>query len=119
MKEQKRKLIEALDALKRRSAWEKGVKNFAIDLVDGLDADRAITKESLLNGAQNWKEYSYGGCAFIYDEDIAEALCNPTELKRTKHGERVPNASESWLDVQARALHQACTLVLRQARLVQ
>jgi len=61
----------------------------------------------MLNGAQNWYQYSWGGCSLIYDRDIAERLCTPSELKRTKNGERRPNQNEEWLDVQARALRQA------------
>lgn len=61
----------------------------------------------MMNGAKNWKEYSYGGCALIYDKDIAETLCTPSELKRKRGGELQPNSTETWLDVQARALYQA------------
>ena len=60
-----------------------------------------------LNGARNWSDYSWGGSAFVYDRDIAAALCTPSELRRTRNGERRPNSREEWLDVQARALHQA------------
>lgn len=45
--------------------------------------------------------------ALVYDGDIAAALCNPSELKKTRNGERRPNSQEEWLDVQARALRQA------------
>jgi hypothetical protein len=41
------------------------------------------------------------------NEDIAERLCTPSELKKTRHGDRKPNSREEWLDVQARALYQA------------
>jgi len=109
----KETLISALESHKARSAWSKGVKNYAIDLVDGLDDCLNITKEKLLNGASDWSTYSYGGCALIYDADIAEALCSPSELKARRGGEWQPNRSETWLDVQARALHQACALILR------
>jgi hypothetical protein len=61
-------------------------------------------------------QYSYGGCSLIYDCDIAERLCSPSELKRTRDGERSPNAKEEWLDVQARALYQAARLVMRAAK---
>jgi len=61
----------------------------------------------LLNGATNWDSYCYGGFALIYDEDIAEALCTPSELKRTNSGRNDPNPRETWMDVQARAYFQA------------
>ena len=106
------KLIEESPA---RSAWQRGVKSYAVDLLEDV-GDRALTKATLLNGADDWSAYSYGCCAMIYDEEIAKALCTPTELKRNRNGERNPNASETWLDCQAKALHQACSLVLRLAK---
>lgn len=51
--------------------------------------------------------YCYGGLALIYDEDIAKALCTPSELKRTNSGRNDPNPRETWMDVQARAYFQA------------
>ena len=114
----KDEIITALESRKARSAWSKGVKGYAIDLIDGLEDCANITKEKLLNGARTWSEYSYGGCALIYDTDIAEALCTPSELKAKRGGELQPNRNETWLDVQARALHQASSLILRTVRKV-
>jgi hypothetical protein len=65
----------------------------------------------LLNGAKDWKQYSEGGCALIYDKQIALTLCNPTELKITDNGQKQPNKQETWLQVQARALFQAWNLI--------
>tara|TARA_B100000424_G_C22788768_1_gene423685 strand:- start:74 stop:430 length:357 start_codon:yes stop_codon:yes gene_type:complete len=110
---EKQDIIDTLESRKARSAWAKGVKNYAIDLVDGLDDYANLTKEKLLNGARNWTEYSFGGCALIYDADIAEELCTPSELKAKRGGDLQPNSNETWLDVQARALHQASTLILK------
>jgi len=70
----------------------------------------------LLNGADNWTQYSEGGCALIYDGDIAERTCSPSALKRTRNGERNPNRNETWLDVQTRALNQACSRILKAAK---
>ena len=105
-------LKELLTNYKARSAWSKGVKAFAFDLLENLEG-RAINKENLLNGASDWSQYSYGGCAFIYDQDIAEHLSTPSELKSRKGGDWQPSKQETWLDVQARALGQACSLILR------
>lgn len=105
---------------KDRSAWKKGVTVYALELLDDLeeqidggylteeifDSPKLLNK-AMLNGAQNWTQYSWGGCSLIYDRDIAERLCTPSELKRTKNGERRPNQNEEWLDTQARALRQA------------
>jgi hypothetical protein len=63
--------------------------------------------KACLNGAEDWSQASWGGCYECYDGDIAKRLCTPSELKKTRNGERRPNASEEWLDVQARALYQA------------
>ena len=108
-----------------RSAWDRGVRSYAGELFEaymtgkGLhpyDADGRIgkiTDADLLNGAGDWSRYSYGGCADVHDADICERLCCPSEAKKKKHGELPPNAGETWLDVQARALKQAARLVER------
>lgn len=70
----------------------------------------------MLNGADSWSQYSWGGSALIYDGDIAERLCSPSEYKRSREGERRPNSQEEWLDVQARALFQAANMIIRLAR---
>ena len=111
--ETKNSIINAIEQEKYRSTWQKGVADYAVELIDGMDDNSPITKETLLNGADNWDHYSYGGNALIYDCDIAERLCTPSELKRKKGGELQPNNDENWLDVQARALNQAYRLIQR------
>ena len=110
-KEEIKKALES-EKEKARSAWKKGVILYAIDILDSID-DEEITEKNLLNGADNWKEYSYGGCALIYDVDICHRLCTPSEIRKTRDGERRPNGQESWLDVQARALYQAARLIMK------
>jgi hypothetical protein len=88
-------------------------------MIEGADGELATVadlKKELLNGADNWREYSYGGCALIYNAEIAELLCSTSEYRRTRQGERAPNARETWLDVQARALGQAAMLIATVAR---
>ena len=75
-------------------------------------------KEWLLNGAMDWEDYSYGGCSLIYDSQIAERLCTPSELKKKDGGRLEPNSQESWLDVQTRALRQACIRIKSKFRLL-
>ena len=112
-------LASALANLKPgRSAWSRAVHSYASELVEGLESSADLSNERLLekamlNGAGDWQQYSEGGCALVYDADIAERLCSPSELKRCKGGERQPNARETWLDCQARALSQAGFLVRR------
>ena len=99
---------------------ERGVTAYAVDMLqqiaeyykDGyISADDLATwataEAVALNGARGWSEYSWGGSALVYDGDIAAALCTPSELKKTRNGDRRPNSREEWLDVQARALRQA------------
>lgn len=107
-----------------RSAWRRGVIGYAWELFDnieqslnylGLSYDAQINIKELekvmLNGADNWHDYSWGGCSEIYDCDIAKNLCTLSELKKTDNGRRKPNKNEAWLDVQARALFQAAHLI--------
>lgn len=113
-------ITTAIKTRKTRSAWDKGVTLYALELLDNLRdlpaADsRQEIKKALLNGASDWSEYSYGGCALIYDGDIAARLCSPSEFRRTRGGEWRPNRRESWLGVQARALYQAFRLICRAA----
>ena len=115
------KVIEQSPA---RSAWSKGVKEYALELLEQFEEYTAyckrngedlpeLNKNVLLNGAQDWDAYSWGGSSLIYDCDIAERLCSPSELKKSRNGDRRPNSREEWLDVQARALYQAANLILR------
>lgn len=55
----------------------------------------------------------------MYDGDIAERLCTPSELRKTRGGELNPNCRESWLDVQARALYRAACVVVNACKEVQ
>ena len=101
-----------------RSAWSRAVYTYAVELVESLAESDELSNENLLrkallNGAGDWQQYSEGGCALVYDADIAERLCSPSELKRCKGGERNPNSRENWIECQARALSQASALVCR------
>ena len=117
------KVAAELEAQKYRGAWGRGVNAYALELVEELRERAAYEgrnpepgkecREWMLNGAQDWAQYSWGGSSLIYDGDIAERLCTPSELKKTRHGERRPNSQEEWLDTQARALTQACNRVAR------
>lgn len=129
---------EAIEQRKNRSAWSKGVNEYALELLEELedaisqgyiDSFDHLTNETLttamLNGAKEWRKpndefaawsvYTWGGSSLIYDGDIAERLCTPSELKKKKGGELRPNSREEWLDVQARALYQASQRIKRTA----
>lgn len=112
---------QQIEAKKARSAWAKGVKLYALELIDemiertawddDLPTNAGQLKRWALNGAADWQQYSEGGCALIYNRQIAERLCTATELKLTDNGRKNPNARENWIDCQARALYQAWVLV--------
>ena len=118
----KKQLLAAVVAVKPgRSAWARGVKAYAVELVESLNdgadlCNEVMLQKGLLNGASSWREYSEGGCTLVYDADIAERLCPPSELKRVRGGERAPNGRENWIECQARALFQASRLVHRAFR---
>ena len=100
-----------------RSAWSKGVHAYAVELVESLaDSDdlsnETLLEKAMLNGAGDWQQYSEGGCSLVYDADIAERVCSPSELKRVRGGKRNPNSRENWIECQTRALTQAANLVL-------
>ena len=115
-------LSSALANLKPgRSAWDRGVHTYATELVESLDdsadlSNETLLRKALLNGASDWQQYSEGGCSLVYDADIAERVCSPSELKRVRGGKRNPNSRENWLECQARALSQAASLVRRAYR---
>lgn len=110
-----------LNARHDRSAWDKAVTQYALDLLEDIqwcanDAERlpldgVELEQWALNGASCWEQYSNGGCSLCYDGQIAERVCTPSELKRKHGGAYEPNSQETWLDVQARALYQACNRI--------
>lgn len=120
---------EQIKATPARSAWRRGVSAYALELLDSVAGraayeghgpeDVAQLRKWMLDGARDWSEYSYGGCSLVYDGDIAERLCTPSELRKTRGGERNPNCRESWLDVQARALYRAACVVVNACKEVQ
>ena len=103
------KLYQSIENEKQRSAWNKGVNEYALELVeqlgeqisngyfDELDlSDSKKVRAALLNGAAVWGQCSGGGGFLIYAGDRAERLCCPSELKKTRNGERRPNSREEW-----------------------
>ena len=113
------KLLNEIEKVNCRSCWAKGVKAYAIDMVKSIEYKKEVSyrfiKSELLNGASDWNQYSEGGCALIYNKDIAERLCTPSEIKKLTRANGYlkdrPNSRENWIQCQARALFQACELV--------
>lgn len=64
-------MIAELEARNDRSAWNKGVNLYAVELVEELEERAAYEgrnpeagkecREWMLNGAQDWDAYSWGG----------------------------------------------------------
>lgn len=127
------KLFKELEAINKeggRSAWGRGVgvyaDELAAELAEALEWEaehggagdlEVLTLEDLekklLNGADNWRHYSWSGCSLIYGGDIAARLCTPSQLKRKRGGDLPPYPGGDWLDEQARALFQAANRVKR------
>lgn len=110
------KTIKNIENFKARSAWARGAKTYALEILESLENPQEISsvemlKKAALNGASDWRQYSNGGCALVYNTDIAKRLCNNSELKKTNGGRKNPNARENWIDVQARALFKAWKLI--------
>lgn len=115
-----------LNARCDRGAWNKAVTLYALDLlediqwgandVERLPIDGAELERWALNGASCWEQYSNGGGSLCYNADIAARVCTPSELKRKHGGAYEPNSLETWLDVQARALYQACNRIRKICR---
>lgn len=118
------KVRETIENARTRSAWDRGVQAYALELLDkyveharyAANDGKAVPELSectLLNGATDWSQYSWGGCSLIYNSDIAERLCSPSEMEKRNGGEWNPSRCETWLDVQARALRSAYLLIVR------
>ena len=111
-------IIRELENMKKRfarSAWDKGVYDYAFDILEPLDDElENVNADTLMNGANTWTAYSYGGCALICDDDIAKRMCTPSEYKKYLNAglNSKLNDSDYWLgDVQTRALFQAMSKI--------
>lgn len=113
-------IIRELENMKKRfarSAWDKGVYDYAFDILEPLgDELENVNADTLMNGVNTWTAYSYGGCALICDDDIAKRMCTPSEYKKYLNAGLNSKLSDSdyWLgDVQTRALFQAMAKIRR------
>lgn len=136
-------LISELTKEKARSYWSRAVQSDAIDMIDRMlsDCDNVVNGvfsgtlseflascvnhvgiitdkiESVYSCVPYIKESSRGGNWLIYNDDIAEHYCTPSELKKVTHKDGTirdhANSREDWLDVQARAHYQALYRIMR------
>ena len=112
----KASIHDDIDCLKlRKSAWNKGLKAYMHDFIDYdiILFDKLVKsqnfnefKQILLNGADNWTHHSWSGCSLRYNYDILERLCPASVVKKYQNCSMI-NGIE-LLDIQARALSQAC-----------
>ena len=108
------------------SAYDKGVQEYALELLDQLreyseweneePCNEKLLRKAMLNGADNWSQYSWGGCSLIYDWEIAERLCTPSQLKKTNNGQWRLRRDLEWLDLQAKALRIASNWIVNEYR---
>ena len=113
-------LVRELENMKKRfarSAWDKGVYDYAFDILEPLgDELEDVNADTLMNGTNTWTAYTYGDYGLICDDDIAKRMCTPSEYK--KYLNAGPNSklsdSDYWLgNVQTRALFQAMAKIRR------
>lgn len=111
----KNTILQKIEATPAKSAWKKGVKAYAYDMLDALDEVPTLDKleHALLNGADNWTHYAYAGCGTCYTADIIRNLFPPSTVEKYRHGNWCPRHVESWLDFEARARYQAYILIRR------
>jgi len=126
------KSINVLDIMiqinkeKPRSAWNQGVKLYAMEILSKIREEghecltfdengklrlQSWTIYSLSKGFDHWVDMSKGCTFLVYDRDIAIRLCTGSELQKTKWGERNPSKRETWIECQGRALYQARNLI--------
>lgn len=98
---------------RKRGQWNKAISYYANFLLDSYKdicawcAENAnpipdLSLETVLNGALGWMDYSYGGCALVYDGDIAKVVFTEAQFTKWQQGRNV--TAEPLLDIQARAL---------------
>ena len=63
-----KELRKAIENEPARSAWARGVKEYALELLEDMDEDTEFygspaDKKDLLNGADSWYQYSWDGCS--------------------------------------------------------
>ena len=75
-----------VEKAKTRSAWSRGVKAYALDLLANFydwseynerEGEELPTLDEVtaLNGAKDWSAWAYGGCGLVYDAYICDRLC--------------------------------------------
>lgn len=122
-----------VEKAKTRSAWSKGVKAYALEMLERFEESRQwceangesvpeLDEVTALNGASDWNAWAYGGCGLVYDSVIAERLCTPSELRKLQYktgAMKQPAPCTNWLDIEARAARQAWRMIAEAVRVVE
>ena len=109
-------IIEVLNGLPVATKRGEAVRDYAVLLCEQAQEqgeevapqDPQELRRILLNGAKDWAQFSRGGCALVYNGDIAAALYEGDQLARVmKYG----GDGEQLLAEQAQVLAQAADLI--------
>ena len=121
-----RKLVEEIP---NTSAYKRGIKKYTDELLDNLEEksqyyerlpkNEKELEEWLLKGARNWGDYSWRGYSLIYDCQIAERLCTPSEFRKKDGGRLAPSRYKTWFDEQSEALCYAYLRIKDKFRLLE
>lgn len=98
-----------------RGIWRRGVKTAALELLGEFHGRRVHLgdiRRTLLDGSQDWHEYSAAGKALGRDEDIARRYLTPRRFECWCSG---THPRIDLVMMQARALHEACELIEKTA----
>lgn len=104
-----------------RSQWGKGVEFYAHFLAERLN-DNYLPEiievkdifKLLLNGAENWHQFAWGGCGQAYNEEIAQTLLTPSQRERITLSDTY--RGYSLLDLEAHALAEAAARIFKWAK---
>ena len=107
-------IVFALCTGNPRSAWARGVRETAFDILENLECEYIPAEHDqllavVLDGARDFKEWAEGGCGLVYNYDICHRYCTPSEIVRYKDGEREPKGG--WISIEALAGKQAFDLI--------
>lgn len=97
-------IIKRLQERRYVGKFNGAITTYAIEMLEDIDYIEELNKincqKLMLNGAENAYKYSESGMSLIYDEDIAQRLATPSQIKKFK---RYTN----WIQMQGRAIELA------------
>lgn len=86
-----------------------------LDFLEECDDVDDVTMTLLLNGADDWYQYSWGGCSLVYTYDLAERLLTADEFEQWKNDEFLQEKQDGtyFLNLQAGVLQYASSLIIK------